>query len=102
MLEAVISKPVCRILTDLTREPRLEVALPLATKDLLRLKLREAREQQESFEARYGMEFAAFKGAWEADRIPDAHSYLVERDYREWEAAVTDEGRLREMLESLP
>jgi len=35
-------------------------------------------------------------------RIADKHSYEVERDYWEWEATVTDEERLRQMLESLP
>jgi hypothetical protein len=34
--------------------------------------------------------------------ISDKHSYEVERDYWEWEAAMTDEERLQEMLESLP
>lgn len=102
MLETVISKPIYQVLTDLTREPRLEVALPLAVKDLVRLKLKEAREQREAFEQRYRMDFEAFKQAWDEGRIADKHSYEVERDYWEWEATVTDEERLRQMLESLP
>ena len=55
----VISKPVYRVLSDLTQEPRLEVALPLAIKDWVRLKLREARQQQEAFCQHYGMDFSA-------------------------------------------
>jgi len=102
MFEAVISKPIYRILTDLTREPRLEVALPLAVKDLVRLKLKETSDQREAFERRYGMDFEAFKQAWGEGRIADRHSYEVERDYWEWEATVTDEERLHQMLESLP
>jgi hypothetical protein len=38
----VISKPVYRILSELTQESRLEVALPLAIKDWVRLSLKEA------------------------------------------------------------
>ena len=102
MLEAVISKPIYRILADLTQESRLEVALPIAVKDLVRLKLKETEERKAAFEQRYGMDFEAFKQAWGEGRIADKHSYEIERDYWEWEATVTDEDRLRQMLESLP
>jgi len=102
MVLDVISKPIYRILSDLTQESRVEVALPLAIKDWVRLKLKETREQREAFEQRYGMDFPIFKQAWQEGRIADQHSYEVERDYWEWEATVTDEERLRQMLESLP
>jgi hypothetical protein len=98
----VISKPIYQILSDLTQEPRLEVALPLAIKDWLRLKLKEARDIQVDFEERYGKDFQAFQRAWESDEIPKRHSYEVERDYWEWEAAFTDEMQIAQMLESLP
>ena len=97
----VISKPVYRILSDLTQESRLEVALPLAVKDWVRLKLKEACDEQDAFEERYGMDFPAFKQAWQQGRVAGQHSYAVERDYWEWEAAVTDAERLQRMLESL-
>lgn len=101
MIETVITKPIHRILTDLTREERVEVALPLAMKDWVRLRLRETQEQRQKFEQLYGMDFAAFKRDWLAGRIPDAHSYEVERAYWEWEAAVTDEERLQQIAEGL-
>ncbi len=101
MVTDVISKPIYRILSDLTQEPRLEVALPLAIKDWVRLKLKETSERREAFERRYGMEFHAFKQAWNKGLVENAHSYEVERDYWEWEATVTDEERLRQMSESL-
>ncbi len=101
MVTDVISKPVYRVLSDLTQESRVEVALPIAIKDWVRLKLKEVREQREAFEQQYGMDFHAFKGAWRDGRIPDKHSYEIERDYREWEAAVTDEERLQDMSENL-
>jgi hypothetical protein len=101
MLDVSISKPVYRVLADLTQESRIEVVLPLAVKDLVRLKIKETREQRELFERRHGMNFESFKRAWEEDRIADKHSYEVEQEYWEWEAAVTDEDRLRQMLDSL-
>jgi hypothetical protein len=101
MLEDVVSKPVYRVLADLTQEPRLQVALPLAIKDLLRLKLVETRGRRRDFEQRYGMDFDSFKQAWNEGRIADRYSYQVECDYREWEAAVTDEVRLTELSETL-
>ena len=102
MYSDVISKPIYRVLSDLTQESRVEVALPLAIKDWVRLKLKEARGQQEFYRQRYGMDFPAFQQAWKEGRIADKHSYKVERDFWEWEAATTDEARLQEMLESLP
>ena len=101
MYSDMISKPIYRILSDLTQESRLEVALPLAIKDWVRLRRKEARAQQEAFEQRYGMDFPAFKRAWQEGQIADKHSHQVERDYWEWEAAVTDGERLQQMQENL-
>jgi len=102
MLDKVISKPIYQVLTNLTQETRIEVALPLAMKDWVRLKLAETRAQKQAFEQRYSMDFPAFKQAWQEGRIENKHSYKVERDYWEWEAAVTDEERLYHISESLP
>jgi len=54
-----------------------------------------------TFERRYKTDLEAFKRAWDEGRIADKHSYEVERDYWEWEAAVTDEERLQQMVASL-
>jgi hypothetical protein len=40
MVMEIISKPVYRVLSDLTQESRVEVALPLAVKDWIRLRLK--------------------------------------------------------------
>jgi hypothetical protein len=101
MIETTIAKPIHKILVDLTGETRFDVALRVATKDLVRLKLKEVGEQRKRFKERYQMDFEAFKQAWNENQIPNKHSYEVERDYWEWEAAVTDERRLRETLEEL-
>jgi len=102
MNEVTLSKSVHRILADLTGEERFDVALHLATKDLVCLKLKEAEERVKQFEERYRMNFEDFKKAWDKGRIPNKHSYEVERDYWEWEAAMTDRQRFQDMLEQLP
>jgi hypothetical protein len=101
MTQIAISKPVYRVLAALTGENRADVALELAAKDLLRLKLKDVEARIKDFEARYQMNFAEFKDAWNADRIINKHSYTVERHYWEWEAAVEDEKKYRQMLDEL-
>jgi len=101
MISDVISKPVYQVLTDLTQESRVEVALPIAIKDLVRLKLKDTTQQRLAFEQQYKMDFERFKQAWEQGMIPDQYSYPVEQDYWEWEASVTDGERLSKMLERL-
>ena len=102
MLETTISKPLQRILSDLTGEERFDVALYLATKDLVRLRLKEAEEQIVYFKDRYKMDFAKFKQAWNKGKISNKHSYEVEKDYWDWEASVSDLSRLRQMLDQIP
>jgi len=102
VITEVVSKPVYQILNALTGEPRIEIALPLALKELVRLKLQEAHQHRTSFEERYSMDFAAFKKTWDQDESADKHSYEIEQDIWEWEAAVTDEERYQGLLAGLP
>lgn len=97
----VIPKPVYNVLYRLTGEPRPDVSLSLALKDLVRLRISEARSKIAAFEEKYGMGFAAFTEALKVGEIPDAHSYTVERDEWEWEAATTDLAALEELAEWL-
>ena len=101
MSEETFSKPLQKILFELTGERRLHVALNLAIKNLVRLKLQEGEHQVTKFENRYGMSFEQFQQAWENDQIADKHSYALEKDYWEWEALMTDLARFSEMLEEL-
>lgn len=101
MREITISKPLHKILTYLTGEERIDVALPLATKDLLKLKLKENEQVIKNFEDRYGIGFEEFKTSWESDQLNDKYSYQIEKDYWEWEAAITDQQHFRALLEEL-
>src|SRR3990172_5663232 len=86
----VIPKTAYNVLRQLTGETRPDIAFSLALKDLVRLRLEETRTRITTFEQKYGTAFDEFAKKWEAGQIPDAYSYSVERDYWEWEAAVTD------------
>jgi hypothetical protein len=97
----VIPKPAYNVLYRLTGEPRPDVSLSLALKDLVRLRIGETRSRIAAFEEKYGIGFAAFTEALKAGEIPDAHSYAVERDEWEWEAATTDLAALEEVAEWL-
>jgi hypothetical protein len=101
MEQVTIPKTIHRVLANLTGENRADVALELATKDLLRLKLKEVEGQIKEFETRHQMRFDEFKQAWNSDQVADKHSYAVEKDYWEWEAATGDEKKYREMLDEL-
>lgn len=101
MDQITIPKSIHRVLASITGENRAEVALELATKDLLRLKLKEVEERIREFDSRYQMDFGKFKRAWDSGKIEHKYSYEVEKDYWEWEAAVSDEKKYREMLDDL-
>ncbi len=96
-----IPRAVHRALQKITHEPRFDVALSIAVKDLLRLRLKEVTQQRETYEAKYGMSFQVFRAKFQAEEIPDQYSYAVEKDYWEWEAAVTNEAALRELQDSV-
>lgn len=102
MIESMALKPLHRVLSQLTGEDRFEVALHLATKELAQLRLQESYRLIKSFENRYGMAFDQFQQAWESGEFPAPRSYEVEKDYWEWEAALTDRDRLKEILANLP
>ena len=99
--EEVISRPIYRVLQKMTHESRIDVALSIAIKELIRLRLKETAEQRSFFEAKYGMPFEAFRARFEAEAIPNQYGYSVESDYQAWESAVTDEESLRELEDTL-
>lgn len=94
----IVSKQIHKILTDLTGETRFDIALHLATKELLRLKLQEVEREIKAFEERYCINFDDFKRAWDEGKIADKNLYEVEKDYWDWEALVTNREHLEEML----
>jgi hypothetical protein len=97
----VIPKPAYNILRRLTGETRPDVALSVALRDLVRLRLEAAQSVIAVHEKKYGMPFSEFQEAWQAGRVPAQYSYTVEGDYWAWEAAVSDIEALQELAESM-
>jgi hypothetical protein len=97
----VLPKPAYNVLRRLTGETRPDVALSVALKDLVRLRLEAAQMVIANFEEKYGMSFNEFREAWQAGHIPAPHSYAVESDHWAWEAAVSDVKVLQELAESM-
>ncbi len=97
----ILPKPAYNVLRRLTGETRPDVALSVALKDLVRLRLEAARAIIAVYEEKYGMPFNEFQQAWQSGRISAQYSYPVEGDYWNWEAAVSDEKALQELAESM-
>ncbi len=97
MRAETIDKPSNQILRLLTGKSRVNSALPLALKDLLRLKIQERQAQVGEFEKKYGMTFAEYEEACKDGRIKDPYSYEVEKDGWDWEALITEIEDFEEM-----
>jgi hypothetical protein len=95
----IIPKPAYNVLRRLTGESRPDVALSIALKDLVRLRLESAQAHIAAFEQKYAVKFAVFESDWKANKIPQAHSYAIEKDYQEWEAATSDVAALEEVAQ---
>jgi hypothetical protein len=101
MVYDVIPRRLYDVLTELTHQQQLDLALTVAVRDWIRLKRKEASEERQHMEEKWGMGFDEFTKKWNADLIPNRYSYEVERDYWDWEAAVADERHLEKLSESL-
>jgi hypothetical protein len=93
----VIPKPAYNVLRRLTGEARPDIALSLALKDLVRLRLEAAQASIASYEQKYHMNFPDFETKWQGGSLPEKHSYEVEQDFLNWEAAITEKQALEEI-----
>ncbi len=87
--ELEVPTQVAKTLTELTDEPRPEVALRLVLKDALEYRLGKVQESISNFRDKYDVAFSTFKKRWLAGEVPDRHSYPVEKDFWEWEGLVS-------------
>jgi hypothetical protein len=97
----VIPKSTHNILHRLTGQSRSDIALSLAIKDLVRLRVDEAQSRITKFEKKYSLTFPEFEEACENGKIQEPFSYEVEKDDWEWEAAITDLETLEEISQWL-
>lgn len=102
LVSEVVSKPLSHVLVKLTNQNSIDLALTVLVQDLIRLRLKEVAEAKRAFEQKYNMTFDEFKSKWQAGLLPDRHGYEIERDYWEWEGAVTNETSLHELRASFP
>lgn len=95
----IIPKGMHNILRRLTGQSRPDIALSLAIKDLIRLRIEAAEARIAAYEQKYGMQFPEFERAWKNGEIKDPYSCPVEQDYMQWETVIADLGLLQEMLQ---
>lgn len=81
-----VSEKLVRVLEAFAPGEDLETKLENVTRARLESQLRECNTVLSGFETKYGMPFAEFAVAWQADNIPQRRSHEVERDFMEWEA----------------
>lgn len=84
-------------LRELTGEARPDLALLLVLRDAVAYRLDRLNEEQQAFEARYGMGWDAFRARWDSEDREEDYSWNAERDYLEWEALVTRRRRLEDV-----
>ena len=91
---ATLPNSVYEALRQLTHESRVDVALPIVLKDLLKLKIQDLDEQIATFEKKYGMSYFEFEQACQNGSITDPYAYEIEKDNWEWETFLTERKEL--------
>ena len=77
-------------LTEVTDIPDMDSALRKVLAEYLELKFKAIDAKIAHFEAKWGMSFADFADQCAEGKLEqDPHSYEVEKDFWEWEQAVT-------------
>lgn len=70
------------------------MALPMALKNLMKLKTQDLNQQIAAFEKKYGMAYSEFEQACHDGRISNPYAYEIEKDNWEWEALLADRKEL--------
>ena len=85
-----VSPRLGALLTQVAEVHNLEAALWKVLSEYIDLKIARIQQQIQEFESKWDMTFVEFAERCEAGTLDeDSHSYEVESDYWEWEAAVT-------------
>lgn len=84
-------------LTQLTDEPRVEVALRMVMNDALTHRLTNIHSELKVFRKKYNLNFSDFKKKWKKGEIKDKYSYSVEQDYWEWEGLQSRAATLKRL-----
>ena len=92
-----IPKVALRALTELTGEPRLDVALLIALRDAIEHRLEKINIAIHDYERKYGIPFEQFQARGQDKSIPDQFSYEVESDYLEWDGLMSRKKKLEKI-----
>ena len=84
-----ISANILKALTEITGEPRVELAIREIIKDSVEHRIRKIEQEIKTLEKKYTMNFKEFDQYFHKEQIPDQYSYETERDYLEWEGLET-------------
>jgi hypothetical protein len=96
-----IPKVALRALTELTGEPRLDVALLLILQDAIEYRLEKINAAIKTYEQKYGMSFDQFQARGQEESIPNQFSHEVESDYLEWDGLVSRKQKLEKIRQWL-
>ena len=94
---STLPKVVLKALTELTGEPRVDVALLIALRDAVAYRLEQIAEDIREYEQKYGLSFKQFQIRGQKGEIPDQFSYEVESDYMEWEGLMSRKKKLEKI-----
>jgi len=99
-MEAIeqIPKQTKKILTDITGDPRLEVAIKMTLKDAAKYRLNEINKSIKKFSGKYRIDFSNFEKSWKEGKIKDKFPYNIEKDYLEWDSLITRKNKLERIL----
>ncbi len=85
-----VSPQLGALLTDLTEIPDVGMAMWKVLSEYLELKCAALEERIAAFEAKWGMSFEQFsQKCAEGTLTEDPYSYEVEKDFWEWEQAIS-------------
>lgn len=96
-----ISPGIMKVLSDVTGEPRVNLAIHDIIIDAVEHRLEKIQTEMKSFEEKYLMPFKEFDIKFQSELIPDQFSYKVEKDYLEWEGLMSRQRRLEAILQSI-
>jgi hypothetical protein len=80
-----ISANILKALTEITGEPRVELAIVEIIKDSVEHRIYKIEQEIKTLEKKYNMNFKEFEQKFQREQIPDQYNYETERDYLEWE-----------------
>lgn len=94
-----ISPGMVKALTDMTGEPRIDIAIREIIRDAVEHRMERLQKEIEHLTEKYQMRFEEFDREFQAKEIPEQFSYDIEKDYLEWEGLISRRRKLEDILQ---